>query len=415
VLLLPKGITARLTPAQLKTIVAHEMHHVRRRDNLTAAIHMAIESIFWFYPLVWWIGKRLVDERERACDEGVLQSSGEPETYAEGILNVCKFYAESPLACVSGITGSDLKGRIVRIMTQQAATRLSVSRKLLLATVALASVVGPVTFGIANAPTVSAQLPSAREGGSPTPSFEVASIRPDRSGQAFNSQINPGRCVMERWRVKDLIEYSYGLKEPQVFGLPKWIDSERYDIEAKVEDSVVAKEQNMSDEQRTSLMKLRFQDLLASRFGLRVHHSVKTLPALAVVVATNGPKFSQAKALPHPGAETDGGRKVNMTMDGKEWILNLENAPLRYLILALTGQPEIGGRILVDKTGLTANYTFKLRWQLQDLTVASSSGSEHSGTTLFSALREQLGLRLEARKEPIDVVLVDHVDRPSEN
>jgi bla regulator protein blaR1 len=92
VLLLPEGITDRLTPAQWEAILAHELSHVRRRDNLTAAIHMAVEAIFWFHPLVWWIGKRLVDERERACDEEVLLAAGNPEAYAEGILNVCKFY-----------------------------------------------------------------------------------------------------------------------------------------------------------------------------------------------------------------------------------------------------------------------------------------------------------------------------------
>ncbi len=100
VLLLPEGITDRLTPAQWNAILAHELCHVRRRDNLTAAIHMAVEAIFWFHPLVWWIGTRLVDERERACDEEVLLGAGNPEAYAEGILNVCKLYLESPLRCV---------------------------------------------------------------------------------------------------------------------------------------------------------------------------------------------------------------------------------------------------------------------------------------------------------------------------
>src|SRR5580704_13847301 len=121
ILLVPEGITDRLPPEQWRAIVAHELCHVRRRDNLTAAIHMAVEAIFWFHPLVWWIGKRLVDERERACDEAVLLASGDPESYAEGILNVCKFYLESPLLCVSGVTGSNLKNRIRAIMTQRVA------------------------------------------------------------------------------------------------------------------------------------------------------------------------------------------------------------------------------------------------------------------------------------------------------
>jgi bla regulator protein blaR1 len=97
VLLLPAGILESLTTDQLEAVIAHELCHVRRRDNLTAAIHMIVEAVFWFHPLVWWIGARLVEERERACDEEVLRQGSDPQVYAEGILKVCKSYLESPL------------------------------------------------------------------------------------------------------------------------------------------------------------------------------------------------------------------------------------------------------------------------------------------------------------------------------
>jgi beta-lactamase regulating signal transducer with metallopeptidase domain len=74
VLVLPRGIAERLSPEQLDAIMAHELSHMRRRDNLTAALHMLVESVFWFHPLVWWLEARLVEERERACDEAVLES-----------------------------------------------------------------------------------------------------------------------------------------------------------------------------------------------------------------------------------------------------------------------------------------------------------------------------------------------------
>ena len=80
ILLLPADITERLQPRELQAILAHELCHVRRRDNLTSAIHMIVEAVFWFYPLVWWIGARLVEERERACDEAVLSLGNEPTT-----------------------------------------------------------------------------------------------------------------------------------------------------------------------------------------------------------------------------------------------------------------------------------------------------------------------------------------------
>src|SRR5689334_4098473 len=83
VLMWPDGIAERLSPLQIDAILAHEIAHVRRRDNLAAMIHMAVEALFWFHPLVWWIGARLVDERERACDEDVVGRGTEPEVYAE--------------------------------------------------------------------------------------------------------------------------------------------------------------------------------------------------------------------------------------------------------------------------------------------------------------------------------------------
>jgi bla regulator protein blaR1 len=102
VLLLPDGIATQLTPAQLEAILAHELCHIRRRDNLAATIHMLVEAAFWFHPLVWWIGARLLEERERACDEEVLRMGNEPAAYAEGILKICELYLESPCGASLG-------------------------------------------------------------------------------------------------------------------------------------------------------------------------------------------------------------------------------------------------------------------------------------------------------------------------
>ena len=96
-----KAWRAILPAVQLEPIIAHEMFHVRGRDNLAAAMHTVVQALFWFHPLVWWLGNRLVDERERACDEAVLQSGHDPADYAEGILKVCKSNLMMP-ACVAG-------------------------------------------------------------------------------------------------------------------------------------------------------------------------------------------------------------------------------------------------------------------------------------------------------------------------
>ena len=108
-LLLPEGILEHLTPEEWKSVVAHELCHVRHRDNLIGAVQMFVETVFWFHPLVRWIGKRIFQERERACDEEVLRLGSEPRTYAQGILRVCELYLESPVACVAGVSGSNLR------------------------------------------------------------------------------------------------------------------------------------------------------------------------------------------------------------------------------------------------------------------------------------------------------------------
>lgn len=133
VLLLPKGIAEHLTQAELETILAHELCHLRRRDNLTALLHMLVEAVFWFYPLVWWIGARLIDERERACDEAVVLSGNDPRVYADSILKVCRFYVESPVVCASGVTGADLKKRIEGILSERILRSVSLARRALIA------------------------------------------------------------------------------------------------------------------------------------------------------------------------------------------------------------------------------------------------------------------------------------------
>jgi bla regulator protein BlaR1 len=156
-LLWPAGISHHLQDAHLEAILAHEVQHVRRRDNLAAAMHMVVEAIFWFHPAVWWLGARLVEERERACDEEVLRLGNEPEIYAESILKTCEFCVASPVACVSGVTGADLKQRIVRIMTQRSVDKLGILKKLLLVAIGTGAVAAPIITGLIQTPVATAQ------------------------------------------------------------------------------------------------------------------------------------------------------------------------------------------------------------------------------------------------------------------
>ena len=115
VLIWPAGLSARLSDGELEAVLAHEACHVDRSDNLGALLSVLVEAIFWFHPLVWWIGSQLVNERERACDEQVIQLGSDQRAYAEGIMKVCGFVLRAPEAFVAGVGGSNLSSRIEQI------------------------------------------------------------------------------------------------------------------------------------------------------------------------------------------------------------------------------------------------------------------------------------------------------------
>jgi beta-lactamase regulating signal transducer with metallopeptidase domain len=152
VVMLPSGLLAQLAPGELAAILAHEASHLARRDNLSAAIHMLVEALFWFWPPVWLIGARLIAERERACDESVIALGHDPLVYGQGILKACRFCLPSPLACVAGVSGSDLRRRMERIMAADAAQGMDAARGALLVGAALTVVALPVLAGFVTSP-----------------------------------------------------------------------------------------------------------------------------------------------------------------------------------------------------------------------------------------------------------------------
>jgi len=158
VLLWPQQLTSELDEAHIDAIVAHETCHVARRDNLLALVQMAVSAAFWFHPLVWWIGARLIDERERACDEYVLARGRRASTYAESIVKTCRICVTSPLVNAAGVTGGHLKTRIVRIMKQAPASPLGIRQKATLLLTTLLLIVVPI---IANhSPRAAAAAPA---------------------------------------------------------------------------------------------------------------------------------------------------------------------------------------------------------------------------------------------------------------
>ena len=392
VLLLPEGIVDRLTPAHLEAIMAHELCHVRRRDNLAAAIHMAVEAIFWFHPLVWWLGARLVEERERACDEEVLRLGSHPEIYAESILKTCQFYLESPLECISGISGSDLKQRIVRIMTPRVARKLSFGKKLLLGAAGMAAMVGPIAFGFISPPASRAEPPAVRS--APVITFDVATVKPNHSGtRLLQLSAEKDQFVVENATPRLLLQYAYHVNDSQIVGAPGWIDSEHFDVQAGTRNPD-------GDEQGARRM---LQALLADRFKLALHHEDRKLPIYELVVDRRGHKLHESSD------QTDGAQmRHTFRMDGSGNV-NAVAENLDQFAEFLAHQLR---RVVVNQTGLTGDYDFSLQWKPDR---PLDRRDAESGPPIFDALQEQLGLKLEPKTGPVDTLVIDHMEKPSEN
>jgi uncharacterized protein (TIGR03435 family) len=426
VLLWPDGISERLGDRHLEAVLAHEVWHVRRRDNLFAAIHMAAEALFWFHPLLWWLGTRLVEERERACDEEVVELGTEREIYAESILKVCEFCVASPLVCVSGVTGADLKKRMVHIMNERIARKLDFGRKLLLSAAGLAAVAVPIFFGLVNATPIRAQS-QAGSAASGAPGFEVASIKAHKStGTMEMSRLfyTPSGLTATNVTLQTLIRDVYRVQESQISGAPNWLNSEKYDVDARMEKSAADELRKLDPMQSLPERQRMLQALLADRLKLTLHRETKELPVYALAIAENGPKIQEAKpgdaytnGIQGPDGRPGGPGNIRMGRG----MLTGQALSMADFVRALSEQL---GRPVLDKTGLTGKYDLALQWTPSEGELPMLSRTEGTpsapnfappGSAIFTAIQDQLGLELESQDSPVETLVIDHVEKPSEN
>jgi bla regulator protein blaR1 len=394
----------------------------------SALIHMSVEAIFWFHPLVWWMGTRLVDERERACDEQALENGGDPEVYASAILKVCEFYVASPLECVAGVSGGNLKRRIEEIMRHRMVQKLSRGKKLLLAGLAMLAVAAPTTVGVLTAPSIRAQSPPPAA--VPRPKFEVASIKPCVVQPQPDSGSRPGGrgagaapglgdpelfrtpCIPLRALIQlAYIRYANGsaggtkLNDRPPQGGPAWIDSERFIIDAKP----------ATPQTRATMAGPMLQALLEERFNLKIHRETKEIPAYALVVAKGGPKL---QATPEGSCTPDDPQGPRPVVPGQP-------PPCGYYGGDPEGIKAVGVTIdtlcdpistlvhrkVINRTGLTGLFNFNL-----DVNVPPPDALDDP--TAFDATitaLQRLGLRLESTKSAAEFIVIDHIERPTPN
>ncbi|HWB33142.1 MAG TPA: TIGR03435 family protein [Acidobacteriaceae bacterium] len=237
--------------------------------------------------------------------------------------------------------------------------------------------------------------------------FDVVSIRRDRTdhmGPAIiYSALNSDAMTLKNMSLHMMIAAAYTLPlHNQIIGLPKWADVETYDMEAKVSETNAPAFRRLLPMQRNPILR----SVLSDRFHLTCHFETRILAAYALVIAKDGHKLTEAepKMLPN-GMKDPGG--ISTSRNG----ITATAAPISLLMAEL--QQRLG-RPVVDRTGLTGRYTFKLSWT-PDSASAPNAPDVDSGPSIFTAIQEQLGLRLEGTHAPVQLLVVDHVERPTEN
>jgi bla regulator protein BlaR1 len=260
----------RLEPAQLHAVLAHEQEHIARNDVLKDHAHRLVETLFWFHPLVWWIGRRLVDERERACDEGVLERGYDPGDYAAGILAVCRHCrAESaatsvrPAYATSGALSGDLTTRIRHILGNAPPVAVGLSKALALALCTMAAATVPLFAGALDgderrrsvASIQAAQLDDA-----------IVYVSVSIGTQARRSLDAEVRAVaMRNFSLRELVALTYDVGPSQVTGGGVWLDTPRYDFRIEVPGGV-----SQPDDLEPLALRGLVNKLLASRFDLQI-------------------------------------------------------------------------------------------------------------------------------------------------
>lgn len=279
--------------------------------------------------------------------------------------------------------------------------------------------------------SASALVAGSQSGGSsPLPSFEVASIKLNRSQSLAGSLGWRGDMFRAKnISTRSVIEYAFHIWPFQLSSGPAWMKSANYDIEAKMDESVANSLEKLPSNQRQKQMRMMVESLLADRFNLKVRRETRELPVYALVVAKGGPKLSELA----PGDTSQTGVKAR---DGRTY-----PGPLLSVLWEYTqirgGWSSMGslagllsqqlGRTVLDRTRLKGKYDYTLRWtrdEYQDGIVGLAAGepglkpaadADSSPPSIFTAIHEQLGLRLESTKGPVEVVVIDHIERPSEN
>ncbi len=392
----------------LNRAIVHELEHVRRGDSASRCFARAICAVYWFHPLIWIAWRKLVLEAERACDDAVLARS-EATAYADQLVDLAKRMSaaqRSPLLAMA--SRADLATRVRAVLNGRQRRGRAGKFSLVLACAAAVMLVlwlSPVTL-IAS-PQQAQQT------------FEVASVRQNVStstSMKFTPPAN-GRFVVENIPLNVLISFAYGVQGSNISGGPGWVSSARYDVTAK------AAKPDVSRDDYAPMLKA----LLVDRFRLSAHSEERELSGYTLMADKAGSKLLAASApCAEPGAPRDP-RNPNVVTCGTFFTgpASLDARKMSAPQFASTLSMVLAAPV-IDKTGATGVYDIHLEFNPEGTnlngrgvraldTTADANNPDSDKPSIFTALQKQLGLRLEAAKVPTKVLIIDHVERPTEN
>jgi uncharacterized protein (TIGR03435 family) len=224
--------------------------------------------------------------------------------------------------------------------------------------------------------------------------FDVASVKPNNSGSGSTSEsTGPGRITYTNASVNMLIQTAFGVRDFQISGGPGWLNSDKYDIVATTGTS-----KDLSGKE----LEPYFQALLADRFKLKFHREKKEFQIYSLVLAKGGGAKTGAKMTPHAG---EGDSSTNISNGSGKSTVSARNVSMENFAGILSGRLD---RAVIDNTGLPGGYDLKIEW-------APDAAGDSGSPSLFTALQEQLGLKLETTKGPVDIIVIDGVEKPSDN
>ena len=370
IVLMPVGALAGLPAEHVEMLLAHELAHIRRHDYLVNIFQSVAEALLFYHPAVWWISGHLRTEREVCCDEVAVAVGGDVFAYACALASLAS-RSQTSMNPALAANGGSLPERIGRLLNQPVRNSRPRSGAAVAATILLA--LG--TWGLL------AQSQSAKH------EFEAVSIKPnDLGGGTSNSNSDGGRLDASM-TTKSMIEMAFGIKRFQISGGPGWLDEINYTIAANTTSGTIL---------TGPVLEQCMQSMLADRFHLVFHRETKEFPVYALLTAKNGPKLAPHTSPRGQGTSSQSNNGINHMTGTDLTMANFSDFLARHL-----------DRPVVDRTSIEGRYDVKMDW--------SKEGMDSTLPTLFSALQEQLGLRLESTKGPVEMLVVDSVDKPSEN